>query len=133
LKILVSIVIAVGLGVAATACNLGSDLTLEVYDLQVAPAQAQAGDQVSFTFTLIVVSSGSVNLTALIDDDAFKMEVIPGYHSSAFEWVLGDAGELIDRYGLGSHTGRVSVVDVGTGRTVASSAVTFELVEASGQ
>jgi hypothetical protein len=123
-----SIVIAFILGATVPACNLGEDLTLEVYDLQVVPAQAQAGDIVSFTFTLIVITSGSVNLTALIDDDAFRTQQIPGYHSSEFQWVLGDAQELIDQYGLGEHTARVSVVDGGTGRAVNSSVVTFELV-----
>ena len=133
MKKLVFIVFAAGLCVAASACKLGPDLTLEVYDLQVVPTPAQAGDEVSLTFTLIVVSGGSVNLTALIDDDAFKTQLIPGYYSNAFEWILGDAEELIDRYGLDSHTAKVTVVDVGSGRTANTSSVTFELVETSGQ
>lgn len=133
LKKLVFVVLAAGLCVAAPACNLGTELTLEVFDLRVVPTQAQPGDAVTFAFTLVVVSSGSVNLTALIDDDVFKEEVVPGYYSNAFEWAMGDAEELIDRYGLGSHTARVNAVDVGSGRTATAGSVTFELVEPTGQ
>ena len=122
----------IGVGVAATACNLGNDLTLEVYELQVVPSPAQAGDEVSLTFELIAISSGSITLLVLIDNDEYTSQTIPGAFAGPFEWILGDAAELIDRYGAGIHSAAISVVDIGTGTSVSTNPVSFELVAAAG-
>ena len=107
-------------------------MTLEVYELQVVPATAQPGDEVSLTFQLTAISSGSITLLALIDNDEFTSQTIPGAFAGPFEWILGDAAELIDRYGTGTHSAAVSAVDIGTGTTVSTNPATFELVAAPG-
>ena len=112
-------------------CGLTSDVTLEVFNLSVVSSPGQEGDLVSLNFTLTVLTSGSVGITAMIDDEAYSTHTAPRLFSDVFTWEIGDAGDLIERFGLGDHTARVQVHDPASDRTAISELVTFSLIAAA--
>lgn len=118
------------LGGALLGCGLTSDVTIEAFNLQVVPSPAQEGDLVSFNLTLTVIANGDVTLTASIDDQVHATTAAPRLFSGVYTWEIGDAGDLIDEYGLGDHTARIRVHDPASDRTATSELVTFTLVEA---
>ena len=121
-------VLTVGLCCVLLGCGLGTDVTIEAFDLQVVPSPAQEGDFVSLYFTLTVVASGTVVLAAMIDDEEYSTQTAPRLFSGVFEWGLGDAGDLIDRFGLGDHTVQVQVRAPDSDRVATTELVTFTLV-----
>lgn len=99
--------VAIALPVTAMACT--PDLLLSAGQLEIGPNPAQPGDTVSFVFQLTIVPAQSYTVIALIDgmehQRATRTETING----PFETKVGDAADLIARYGPGTHTGGIEV------------------------
>jgi hypothetical protein len=100
---------ALALGLVLTAPYCGPDLRLAATDLEISPNPAQAGDAVSFSFTLTVIPEQGYTVIALIDGT--ERTRVSGFESVDGPFVIdvGDAGDLISQYGLGTHLGAVEV------------------------
>jgi len=98
---------AIALVLAAAACT--SDLLLAARELEIGPSPAQPGDTVTFVFQLTVIPAQSYTVIVLIDGTEHlrvtRVEAVNG----PFESKLGDAADLIARYGVGTHTGDIEV------------------------
>lgn len=114
----------------AAGCNIGGDKAFEVGTLQVVPNPAQAGDVVSFNFFLLMVPERSFTVTALIDNTVHGSQALRQLYDGSFEFLVGDAEDLITQYGLGSHEGRIEVTITGES-TVLTTSSNFELQEVS--
>jgi len=113
------------LGFAASACE--SDPLLSATNLRVTPNPAQASDAVSFVFDFTLVPEREYSVLVFIDDAPHFSQT----RSEAFDGVLtvpvGPGADLISTYGLGLHNGRVEILDVTRGATVATPPAQFEL------
>ncbi|GBD32489.1 hypothetical protein HRbin33_01456 [bacterium HR33] len=93
----------------SVALSCSSDLLLVAGDLEVFPNPAQPGDSVKFVFQLTVVPKSRYVAKVLINDTEHlrleRFEAING----PMEINLGDAADLIARYGEGIHRGLVEV------------------------
>ncbi len=98
---------AIALVLAAGACT--ADLLLAAQELEISPSPALPGDTVTFVFQLTVVPAQSYTVIVLIDGTEHlrvtRVELVNG----PFEIKLGDAADLIARYGAGTHTGDIEV------------------------
>jgi hypothetical protein len=93
--------------IVSLACS--SDLLLVASDLEVFPNPAQPGDSVKFVFRLTLVPKHRYVAKVLINNTEHlrleRSEAING----PVEINLGDAADLIARYGEGTHRGVVEV------------------------
>ncbi|MBI4419262.1 MAG: hypothetical protein HY560_00405 [Gemmatimonadetes bacterium] len=97
---------AVALVLAAAAC---SDLLLAARELEIGPNPAQPGDTVTFVFQLTVVPAQSFTVIVLIDETEHTRVTRDELANGPFEIKVGDAADLIARYGVGTHTGNIEV------------------------
>ena len=114
------------LGVILAASGCHPDLRLAATGLRVSPDPAQPGQTVSYSFTLTVIPAHDFTVVARIDGTeqarVTRFEAVDG----PFVLDVGDAGDLIARYGLGMHVGAVEVRLEDRNRTTSASR-TFEL------
>ncbi len=108
-------------------CKIGEDKAFSIGVLFISPNPAQQGDVVTFTFDLIVIPERSFTVTAFIDDMAHTSQTFQQRQNGLFDFEVGDAGDLIAQYGLGTHTGRVEVLIAPDDELLANSARNFEL------
>lgn len=78
-----------------------------------------------FDFTLIPERDYSV--IVFIDDAPHFSQTRSEAFDGALRVPVGDGADLISTYGLGLHTGRVEILDVSRGSTVATPSAQFEL------
>jgi len=127
--VLLSIALAVAVAVTGSGCSEG--MQLDIFDLEVKPNPAQAGEDIAFEFFLIVMPARSIRLSAVVDGVTYAMETRSFNVNARFEWPLGDAVDMIAEYGAGTHTAQVLLLDIEEGVQLGSEQVTFELVDAA--
>lgn len=98
---------AIALVLAAAACT--SDLLLAAQELEIGPSPAQPGDTVTFVFQLTVIPEQSFTVIVLIDGTEHLRVTRVEAANGPFEIKVGDAADLIARYGAGTHTGGIEV------------------------
>lgn len=76
-----------------------------------------------------MIPSRTVQLSALVDDEPYQTRTETLNVNGPFEWNLGDAADLLDRFGPGSHMGRVRVLDLESGQEVDTVPYEFVLVD----
>jgi hypothetical protein len=103
-------------GALALQAACGSDLILAAGDLSVVPDPAHPGDSVKFIFNLTLVPKHDYIATVLIDDREHSRVSRSEAINGPVELNIGDAAELIARYGTGTHRGVVEIEL--TGRSV---------------
>lgn len=111
----------------ALACNTA--LSFDIGALEVVPDTATAGEQVELRFFLLIAPARTVRLSALIDGDAYQIESATLNVNGTYKWPLGDAADMIARYGAGSHSAQVEVLDLEGNRSVSTALTTFQLVD----
>jgi hypothetical protein len=119
--------LSAAVAVATVGCN--TELTLNAEALEVVPSSAQPGDEVVFEFFLTVIPARTIRLSALVDGSTYRMETLTLNVNGPFEWIMGDAADLIAEYGTGVHSSEVVVLDLEADVSVSTNLATFELVE----
>jgi len=112
---------------APAALGCGSDLMASVSGLQVEPTPASAGDEVRLVFLLQVIPERSYTITVFIDGEEHGSRTRTESVSGSAEYVLGDAADLIARYGIGVHQARVRLDIPQDSRTLETQEASFEL------
>lgn len=108
-------------------CKIGEDVVYSVGILDIVPNPAQQGDAVTFNFNLIVVPERTFTVTLFIDDTEHASQTLQQRYDGPFEFSVGDAGDLIAEYGLGTHSARVAVSIQEDNRVFETSTTNFEL------
>lgn len=117
--------LALGAVVASGACL--STSSLFATDLDVQPDTAQAGDTVAFVFYLQAIPSQTITVKALVDGTEMVTLESAGLFDGMYSVDVGDAADLIARFGTGTHGGQVEVRSLEEGRTVRTQVVEFLL------
>lgn len=110
---------------AASSC--GADLIVSAGNLDIVPNPAQQGQAVTFVFALTVFPAQTFTAVAVIDGEEYASVTRVAAVDSLFQIPVGDAGELIARFGLGTHIGYVAVRLDERGRAVRTADESFEL------
>lgn len=113
--------------VVGAGCKVGDDVAYSVGVLDIVPNPAQQGDVVSFNFNLVVVPERNFTLTAFIDDTEHASQARQEQYAGPFEFVIGDAADLIAEYGVGTHSARVVLRIQEDNRVFETSTTDFEL------
>lgn len=108
-----------------------ADLFFSVRNLDISPSPARPGDTVTFVFYMGLVPAQSYTAIVLIDGAEHtrltRTEAVDG----PVVVEVGDAADLIARYGAGSHVGNVEVQLNERSRTARSGERTFVLEAAT--
>jgi hypothetical protein len=112
------------------SCKIGNEGFFAVGNLEVVPNPAQQGDVVTFVFNLIVVPERSFTVMASIDDTSHSNQTFRERRDGPFEYTVGDAADLIEQYGLGTHTAAVQVRLNETSDVIGAQSAEFELQSA---
>lgn len=110
----------------AAACNSGRSLFATSLDIM--PDTASPGDVVTFSFYLQAIPAHSLRITATVNGTSVVSGDFQGFHDGIFEINLGDAADLITRFGTGQHAGQVEVRSLEDGDIVYTPPVGFVLV-----
>jgi hypothetical protein len=102
---------------------------LAAVDLQISPNPAQPGEAVTFSFRLTVIPAQAYTVVALVDGTEHIQTDGFAAVDGPVSVEMGDASDLITRYGLGMHVGAVEVRLEDRNRTTSANR-TFELQEA---
>ena len=116
--------LASAIGLAALGCD---ELLIRAANLQVVPDPAQQGEEVSFVFDFTLIPERNYTITASIDGMVHRTETRMEAFDGVFVLRIGDAGDLISTYGVGTRTAHIAVRDNDGGRTAQTASVPFEL------
>jgi hypothetical protein len=108
-----------------TGC--GPDLVADVGVLEISPDSASAGDLVTFSFVYSVAPEQWYSLVAIVDDTDVTGDRLNVWFRGQHELRLGDAADLIDQFGVGTHAGRVELRLEESGMVLSTRATAFEL------
>jgi hypothetical protein len=123
--------LALTLGLAIGAPGCAPDLLLSASNLEITPNPAQAGQAVTFTFTLTVIPGQGFTIIVLIDGtEHSRLTRFEAVEDRLIVVDLGDAAALISRYGLGTHIGGIEVRLHDQNRTAGTATKMFELQNA---
>jgi hypothetical protein len=117
----------VALGPPAVLGGCGDSLLFSVGNLEVVPNPAVFGQAVTFAFDLTIVPEHEFTISAFIDDELHTSTARTGLVDGPFELDVGNATDLLARYGAGEHSARIVVVLTDVGREARTGPVTFEL------
>lgn len=108
-----------------TACF--KDLQLSAFDLQIAPNPAVPGDQVVASLAVILVPVQRHTIIVTIDNTEHLRVTSTEAPPRPYVIALGDAADLIARYGAGTHAARVEVRAEESDESARTQTVGFEL------
>lgn len=108
--------------------SCGPDILLSATNLDIAPDPARPGDAVSFVFRLTLIPGQRFTVSAMIDGERHTSVSGNDVSDGPFTVDVGDAGDLITRYGEGTHTGFVEVLLEDGGRSARTASRSFQLL-----
>ena len=114
--------------IAATAC---SEIHLSAFNLEIAPVSATPGDAVIASFRVNVVPTQSHTIIVMIDGVEHTRVTSDEPPPVPVIIALGDAAELIDQYGAGTHAAHIEVQAHEANEVARSASALFELEESS--
>jgi hypothetical protein len=114
--------------VGALAPMACADFHLSTSNFDVSPNPARAGDEIVAVFILSLIPTQSHTITVLIDDTPYLQVTNSGPPALPVVVELGDAADLIARYGPGAHTARIEVHANAENESTRTASVSLELV-----
>lgn len=111
---------------ALTACN---NFHISTSDMVISPNPAVPGNAVVATFVLNLVPQQSHTMIVVIDDTEHLRLTSTDDTRAPITIQLGDAADLIARYGVGEHAAYVRVIANASDEATRTQAVGFELRE----
>jgi hypothetical protein len=116
---------------ALTACSELGGFRLRASDLEIGPNPAVPGDQMVATFIVILAPTQRHTVILTINDTEHSRVTSNDAPEIPYVISLGDAADLIARYGTGTHSARVEVHAEEANESARTQSETFELRDAA--
>lgn len=115
------------IALAASACGLLGGFHLSASNLQIGPNPAAPGDEVVATFNMSIAPLERYSVILLINGAEHVRVTSSSTPSTPYILVLGDAADLITKYGTGAHSARIEVLAEEQNERARTQSYNFEL------